>query len=263
MHEQGYTGSFTVATFTDQDRNDTANMYTATVDWGNGITTDVGSGIVQDPDPTIGFDVNVSFSTTPLYYLQEGSYPVTVTIRDADGSTAIAHTTANVGENLSFGTFATIRCGTTPPGPCSDTDSSGTVQFNGRLMSFTDGFWDGVGNFQAIIDWGDGSPTSTGTITNDCFVFWVAGVHTYTNNTPNPLTFHATVTVTDLQDGSVGSNGSDIITQGRAPFDSLEDPDLSISINGDSFSGAIEGNKIVGPIQVPRLPTPMAPHSAT
>jgi hypothetical protein len=80
-----FTGA--VATFTDADAGGTAADYTATITWGNGNTT---AGTVA----ASGSGFTVTGSTT---YAADGVDAITVTIQDAGGSGATAHSTAYVG----------------------------------------------------------------------------------------------------------------------------------------------------------------------
>jgi hypothetical protein len=81
--------SFTgvVATFTDADPAGTATDYTATITWGNGNTS---AGTIAASGS--GFTV-----TGINTYAADGVYAITVTIKDAGGSSATASSTAYVG----------------------------------------------------------------------------------------------------------------------------------------------------------------------
>jgi hypothetical protein len=75
-----FTGA--VAAFTDTD-TDTAGDYTATIDWGDSSTS---AGVVVS-DSARGFGFRVEGTHT---YAEEGSYPVSVSVHDADGSSGTA-----------------------------------------------------------------------------------------------------------------------------------------------------------------------------
>ncbi|MGW1169157.1 hypothetical protein [Streptomyces sp. NPDC002550] len=77
----------TVATFTDADPNAVAADFTAAIDWGDGTT----SGGTVTANGSGGF--NVSGDHT---YARPGRKTVVVTITDAGGSTATAHSVAQV-----------------------------------------------------------------------------------------------------------------------------------------------------------------------
>jgi hypothetical protein len=79
---QAFTGP--VATFSDTD-TDAAGSFTATIDWGDGTTSD---GTVT-ANAAGGFIVSGTHT-----YSEDGFSPVSVTVRDADGTTATADATA-------------------------------------------------------------------------------------------------------------------------------------------------------------------------
>jgi hypothetical protein len=93
-----------VATFTDADPQGTVSDYSATVAWGDGITT---SG-------TVGSGSGSAFTVTASHsYAQLGFHNVTVTINDAGGATASTTTTvvtfaSPAGGNFVVGTPATL-----------------------------------------------------------------------------------------------------------------------------------------------------------
>jgi hypothetical protein len=86
-----------VATFTDADPAGTPSDYTATIDWGDGITS---AGTIVDV-PSGGFAVNGSHT-----YASAGTYATSITIKDVGGSTATATSSANV---------APATCACAPP----------------------------------------------------------------------------------------------------------------------------------------------------
>src|SRR5207245_1730785 len=93
----GFTG--TVASFTDADLNGTLTDYTASIDWGDGITT---SGVVSD-NGNGSFGVSGSHS-----YAEEGSYPVSVRVNDVGGASATASSTATVADAALTATGTTL-----------------------------------------------------------------------------------------------------------------------------------------------------------
>jgi hypothetical protein len=80
--------SFTgvVATFTDADPNGIVSDYTASIDWGDGTTT---AGVLGGGPTFTVTGTHIYVGTTP-------SYPITVTIHDTGGASAVANSTANV-----------------------------------------------------------------------------------------------------------------------------------------------------------------------
>jgi PKD repeat protein len=79
--------SGTLATFQDGDPNANSHDYGATVDWGDGGTT---QGLIA-PDPGGGFTVSGAHS-----YAQAGTLPVSVTVRDFGGASQTFHDTIAV-----------------------------------------------------------------------------------------------------------------------------------------------------------------------
>jgi hypothetical protein len=131
-----------VATFTDGDLFDTIGDYAATITWGDG-TSSPGTFAVN---PAGGYEV-VGVRT----YVNTGSYPVTVTITDLAGASAVVDDTADV-------TAAPLDAN---PQVISAIDGNA---FSGVVATFTDGDpFETIGDYAAVINWGDGT-TSTGTV---------------------------------------------------------------------------------------------------
>ncbi|HWB09164.1 MAG TPA: TIGR03118 family protein [Pirellulales bacterium] len=156
---EGSTFSGTVATFADANPAGKVADYSATIVWGDGITS---QGTIASTGG--GFSVIGSH----VYAEEQQGVAVSVTIRDVDGAQAAANSTANVADaplNLS---------------PSSvDLPSSGTVN-NVLLATFTDqGGAEPVGNYAATINWGDGTSASIGLITQSAGVFRITGSHHY------------------------------------------------------------------------------------
>ncbi|HET9188909.1 MAG TPA: hypothetical protein VFN80_13170, partial [Acidothermaceae bacterium] len=162
--------SQTVATFTDANPNAPLSDFSASIDWGDGTTSD---GTVS---ATSGGGFSVAGGHT---YAEEGSYTISVTINDAGGSNATATSNGTVadapltaaGENLLSGT--------------------GT-SFTGTVATFTDANPTApVSDFTATIDWGDGSSSSAGTISqNPDKSFTVNGDHTFAALGPHTVKIH-------------------------------------------------------------------------
>ncbi len=168
--------SVVVATFTTTDPGPPpASSYTATIDWGDGSATTVG---------TITGPVTGTYSVVGSHtYADEGTFTLTVHVDDAvDSTTATASGTANVGE----GDFGTLLSATF--------NATVGVPYTGSVGSFTD-----PGNplqvasdWSATIDWGDGTNT-VGTVSGATGgPFTISGTHTYA--TPGSFTVKATFT---------------------------------------------------------------------
>jgi PKD repeat protein len=182
------TGAVTVANFTDDDPGGVVGDYSATIDWGDGSPAT--SGVIR-ANVSGGFDV----TSTGHTYAQEGSFTVSVTVRDVGGAGAIAAGNAQIADAALHASVVPIigtARGATDPGTVAtftDDDPAGTAQ-----------------DYSAAIDWGDGSPLGGGTIVADgSGGFDVVGTgHVYA--TEGSYTF--SVTVTDRGGSSTTTTGS-------------------------------------------------------
>jgi hypothetical protein len=200
------TGPVEVATFVDpldagQSAAEDMSNFIVTIDWGDGTGPDTTATLTLDPD-------NVTYHVMGMHTYAEDSvtpYPITVTIKEAGvpgrlvvNSTAtiaaadvgpfdlangvgVAITTAQAQENVGF--TATVATFTDP------------VSFGGTANPVT--------SFQAMIDWGDGTPPSIGTITivnAATGAYSVSGTHTYAEATVT--SYQVTVTITELSGGN-------------------------------------------------------------
>jgi hypothetical protein len=180
---EGIGGTNPLGTFTDSNTSLPASEFSATVNWGDG-----GAASVATVAPTANpGEFSLSGSHT---YVEEGTYNAVVTVVSVSGANAtffdsaiVADAPLNAGIEVDF---------STPPG----------VVFNGEVGSFEDSNPDGtVSDFSSpTINWGDGTATSSGTVTASSGVFLVSGSHDYLL----PGSYSVTVQVYD--DG--GSNTS-------------------------------------------------------
>jgi len=91
--------------------------------------------------------------------------------------------------------------------------ASEQATFNGAVATFTDDNPSAApGDFVAVIDWGDGSATSIGTITESAGTFTVSGAHVYADEG----TFSATVTITEQEPGTGFASVTDTATVAEA-----------------------------------------------
>jgi len=173
---EGASFSGAVATFTDPDTAATASEYSATVDWGDGSATSAGS---------ISGSAG-SFSVAGTHtYTEEGSYSVTVTIKDVDdaGNTDTANSTATVADAALHAGTLTVPSSTSLGAP---TNAS---------FSFSDDNTGAPGSdFTATIDWGDGS-SSPGVMSGSGGSYVASGSHTYA------AAGQYTITVTVVDEG--------------------------------------------------------------
>jgi hypothetical protein len=158
----GTSVSGTWASFTDSNPNDDASSYTAVINWGDGSSTTTGTVTGS------GGKFVVSGAHT---YASVGTDTVTVTLRDVDGTSDSATSTAEVG-HVFAGVDGTLTV-------TSFTISDSTVT---------------AGNLTATIDWGDGS-SSVGTVSGGSGAFTVIGHHTYSADTLDQTNGTDTVTV--------------------------------------------------------------------
>lgn len=172
--------------------------FTAVIDWGDGSATP--GSIVQDiSDPTL-FDVFGSHT-----YVEEGTFAIRTT---ASSSGSTGTTTVN---------STPVTVVTSPSGPVGPTQTAqalvadapliarggvpvsateGAPTANLPLGRFTDTNPVGtLSDFFATIDWGDGTPRTSGVVTAiPGLPFQVSGSHTYAEEGSFPIT----ITVTDV-----------------------------------------------------------------
>jgi hypothetical protein len=158
---QSFSG--TVATFTTDNPFDTFSFL---IDWGDGTQ-------VSGPATINGDNGSVPGTHT---YIEDGTYPLKVTITESGGSpdTKSASASVTVAESdlilAAVGPMATMSEGTTFAGPVASFIDSGSL--------------DTASKFSATIDWGDGT-TTAGVVTGAGGNFMVSGSHTYMDELPN------------------------------------------------------------------------------
>jgi len=170
---EGATFSAEVGWFVDVDSGTSPAGYSATIQWGDGVTS---SGTIA-ANGSDGFLVGGDHT-----YTSAGEYATQVTVSiNATGATTTADGSADVADAGLTGTTQNI------------TATEGQ-DFNGVVGSFTDGNpADTAGSFSATIDWGDDSAPSNGTVTaNGSGGFNVTADHTY--DTTDVYGVHVTIT---------------------------------------------------------------------
>jgi hypothetical protein len=164
--EGSSSGSQTVATFTDPGGAEPAGDYSASISWGDSSSS---AGVIT----VSGGVYTVSGTHT---YVEESApdhpgstpYQITVTISHEAAAAAVAHSTATVSDPAVVAASVAVSA------------VEGAVFSNTAVATFTDpGGAEALGDYSASIQWGDGTSTSTGTITRSGSVFTVSGSHTY------------------------------------------------------------------------------------
>lgn len=176
-----------LATFTDTDPFAAAADYSATVNWGDGSPVEAAT-ITAPAGPGLPFNVSQGAGLGHTYK-EEGEHTVTVTINDAGGAKTVTVGSAHVADAAL--TFALIPV-------ASATEAT---PFSGAVAAFSDDNPNAPANdFKAVVDWGDGTPTSLGTVqATGPGSFDVLGTHTYADSGVNGGSgpFHITIHVLD------------------------------------------------------------------
>lgn len=218
---EGTVFSGQVATFVDS--NATPNiLYSVTVNWGDG-TSNTTLSVSNPPAPngcvgTCTFNVSGAAHT----YAEEGSHTLSVTVNTTNSPTTSGTGTVTV-------TVADAALHVSSVGAASAIE--GTTTGTLTLATFTDADPTGTNaDYTATIDWGDGSPTSNGTITNPFTgTFGVTGSHTYAEELLGTATYTITVTISD-------TGGASTIATTHASVG-----DNSFAIGSTSSLSAVEG----------------------
>jgi hypothetical protein len=174
---QAFTG--VVATITGADPQAQPGNFTATIDWGDGTTSD---GTVT-ADPKGGFDLTGThtyadssqwqpqFTFWPFRFRGGRSYSITVTVND----------TAN---NATGSGESSARVASAPPNISAqgkDIQATSGQPFSGVVATFTDANSQAqASDFKATIYWGDGTNSDATISADPQGGFDVTGTHTYT-----------------------------------------------------------------------------------
>ncbi len=182
-----------VARFTDADPGAVAADFVATIAWGDG-TTDAGTVIADASNPSVFFVIG---SHT---YVDDGAFTVTTTVRDTGGTstTTVGGVTTTItfapeSPPVTFTAAATVGDARIVATGAAVSAAAGQ-SITPLVATFTTGDPNAtVADFTAVIDWGDGTPTSAGTITQvgaspDGIVFRVTGTHTFNSSGVFPIT---------------------------------------------------------------------------
>jgi hypothetical protein len=271
--------SFTtqVATFTDPidfgGTPDAASNYVATITWGDGTTS---TGVIALTNSSAAWPASGIYTVTGTHTYAEDTapgtgYPMFVTVSnvengansdDQNAASAVVPVTV-----LDCGGPNDITSTLSLPSPTAGT-AFGPIQidqFNDQLTY--GGTVDPTSTYAATIDWGDGGPTSSGTITFDHAntavgtawfeVYDVAGSHTYTT----AGTYTVTVTITGDDSGTptietgsltVAAASTPIvvnsvnINQGTDPIISASNPSAGLlSFTTDGPNNFVAGDNVL------------------
>jgi hypothetical protein len=234
-----------VATFTDTVGSDAAGDFTATINWGDGVTT---AGTVVGSAGS--FTVEGGHA-----YGDEGSDPVSVTL---------THTADHV-QGTASGSVAVAEGEVLTPHGMTITATQSHA-FSGPVATFSDTDTANVaGDFAATINWGDGT-TTTGTVVGSNGAFTVDGSHTYAtagqftihvqgaDDSPGTATFAATSTakvgfpgvmvLTAATEGKMLANNTKVATfTDNHPGDTASSFTATINWgDGTTTAGTVEGS---------------------
>ena len=204
--EGSSTGTVLLGTFTDANQAATVANYTTppastVVNWGDGSAPQTLAAANLTP---IGTPNGVVWTINAAHtYTEEGTYAYTVTVTDIDGAATIVNGSAVVAD-----------AALTPGGPSVIAINTGVAlpASTGIADFFDANTFATTADYTTSIDWGDGSPASTGVVvaTATPGVFDVEGGHAYAN----PGIYTILVTVHD--DG-----GSQVVITGTATVTDL------------------------------------------
>jgi uncharacterized protein (TIGR03118 family) len=236
------TADVLVGTFMDTGTPGAASSYSATINWGDGSTPTPDVAITSQGTPN-----GTVFSAFGNHtYANVGTYQMTVTITNtANGAVAIASSTAVI---------QPAALAPVDPQPLvSDTER---VIFSGPVGEFiASNPMATASQFSDLIDWGDGSPESAGTVifldrTPVSTSFEIIGTHTYADLYSSTTATSATQTSSTfpLLTHVVGTDGSSVNLTNTATV--LGGPfSVSGHLNSASDSGISDSDGITNVTQ--------------
>lgn len=179
-----------VATFTDPGAPGLPSDYSADIDWGDGTTTPA-DAITQDAQTQV-FSVSGSHA-----YADEGTFDVRVILHHPGASDVVVRSKAVAIDPsvIGMGSFSYVATvGATP-----------SIQ---TVAAFSDPAGaETLADYSAHIDWGDGTPPTTGIIGEDmASLFTVSGAHAYV--TGGAFTIHVTLHHGAATDAQVTSDAT-------------------------------------------------------
>jgi hypothetical protein len=198
---EGIAFSGTVATFFSSDTTTLATQYAATINWGDGTPTTTGT--------VSGASGSFKVTGTHTYAEEKDATTATITITDtSDGNTSTVQSPVTVADAL-------LTVGTLSLTGGTEGVSPGSASF-----TFTDANPGATtADYTATINWGDGSPTSTGTVSGPTGgVFTVTGSHQYSEEDMY------TVTVNVADDGGSTTSATGTVTVADASLTATGSP---------------------------------------
>jgi hypothetical protein len=161
-------GTVAVATFTDPGGPEVTAEYSAVIDWGDGSAPTVGAITLAGSTFTV-WGNHTYAEESAADHPGSNPYAITITISHETAPDATAHSTAVVSDPA-----------VTPTGGFTFTAVEGVPSATQTVATFTDpGGPEPLTDYSALIDWGDGTAPSAGTITFAAGVYTVTGSHTY------------------------------------------------------------------------------------
>ena len=204
--------SLVAASFTYSNLGAIASTFTTSIDWGDGTVTDTTATVS-------GSNGNFSVQGSH-FYLEDGDYPVTITVTDNGGKTASVTGTATVAD-APLSNVVNV-----PFTPVVGSPFAGTVaSFTDTNVGTADFPTIDPADYSATITWGDGS-TSAGTIaytgTPGRFTVNASDApHTYATNGAQSSGFFVTVehgSLTPVNTPSVSVTVADVVYAGSLQF---------------------------------------------
>jgi hypothetical protein len=232
---EGATTTFNLGNFTAASPN---APWGVTVSWGDGTSS-----------PIFFLNSAGSLGTLSHTYAEEGSYPVTVNVTDFVSNSDTKTFNVNVSDQP-----------VSPTGGFTVTAAEGQDSGPQTVATFTDpGGPEVLGDYSAVIDWGDGN-TSAGTISFDgVSTYTVTGNHIYAEESgpEHPGSTPYTITVTINHDSAPPATA----------FSSATVSELSVSPTGGFSFAAVEGalsaSQTVATFTDPGGPEAVGDYSAT
>ena len=223
---EGVTAATLSATFSDANTGAPTSDFSGVIAWGDGTTTNFTSSNVTA-------NGNGTFTVSGLshVYAEEGTDPISVTIKDAGSSTTTDTGTTTVADAPLTATGATLS-GT--EGTALAATVATFIDANPKAA---------LSDFTATINWGDGT-NSIGTITENAGVFSVAGTHTYVKDGQHT----SVVAITDIGGSTaqatstvevaptLSAGGAVIYVQNGSPIQL--DATATADLNGGPLAGA-------------------------